>query len=257
MYQSKSNLFSSHSVLIQILLTLVIVGILTSACEEFPEYPMSEIDKGSDTNLIASLNSGEQTASFNITNLHRYQLVNDKWIELDLSDMMGDWSTLPKNICVTDGEWWLPYVLLHETGPVPISISWWCYQIAKECQDKTLFLSAPVNFSNHSDSITIADYQFKILKQTTVGFRIACKRDGRNEVETADYVLIHEDQDVTDRMMGYPSEYDMFVDLLARFRDTFGDEMDANTYLIPYATLNEPIINFDELEEILLAPYRD
>ena len=49
----------------------------------------------------------------------------------------------------------------------------------------------------------------------------------------------------------------MFVDMLARFRETFGDELNANTYLTPNVTLDDPIINFDELEEMLLAPYRD
>lgn len=243
----------------RLLLFPIFFGLIVSACDEPSGFPESEIDKGEEINLMSKLESGESIATYKISNLHRYNLIGNSWKEVDLSNLDGGWSTLPHNISVTNGEWWLPYVLLHESGPSPIAITWQCYQIAMKCEDTELYIAAPSTIS--ADSIILGTYKFKILKQTTLGFRIAWETDrsgeGHREMETADYLLTHEGQDAIDMIMRYSSEYDMYVDLLARFREIFGDEMNANTYLYPNITLDDPIINFDELEDILLAPYRD
>lgn len=173
--------------------------------------------------------------------------------------MEGGWSTLPRAISMTDGNWRLPYVDFYEYGPTPIYEAWNCYQIATHCQDKLLFISAPTFYNSDTDSLFVDTYKFKVLKQTTNGFRIAWQthrsREEYQEIEVADFILVEDGSVSPEQMMCYPSEYDMFIDLLARFRETFGNEVDKTLYLT--YEISDPIINFDELEEILLAPYRD
>lgn len=257
------NVFRSPYRILSYILTIILAAALCACEDEYLASDDSELSKFEQADLLRMLDDGEISATYRRCNLHRFYAdsPDDKLSEIDLSVLYGGWSTLPEEISVIDGKGWLPYVLFYEYGPVPIDEAWWCYRMATHQEDLQLYLPAPIKLSEKSDSMIMGTYKFRILKQTTNGFRIAWQtdmsREGYYEVEIADYILTKEGEEARNLMMCFPSEYDMFIDLLDRFRQKFGDAVDANLYNTGIRYTQPKFIYFDELEEILLAPYRE
>ncbi|MCM1005962.1 MAG: hypothetical protein NC402_06685 [Prevotella sp.] len=82
------------------------------------------------------------------------------------------------------------------------------------------------------------------------GFGKPMKDGISTEVDT--YQRIDTEDIDFSKYLCYETERELVVDVIAKMRAYFGESLDLNKYLAPNIILDEPIINFDDLERYLL-----
>lgn len=246
-----------------------LVGMCACSNMEVPKIE-EEVEEATPLQLFNKIAAGEKvTACYVRSDYHLFgndERLGDKWEEVDLTELCG-WSTsLPYRINIIDSQVSLPYKMDNLIdGGSPLSMAWVVYCIATNTNPQLCVLS-DMEVDRENKTVTIGAYTCAIENETETGFLLTYEspywyhdNDGNSHEGTHREMLTY-DQEVLDEatqenMWIYNSEYDLIVDLLARFRATFGDEVNLNTYLYPNIILDDPIVNFDELEETLLASY--
>ncbi|MDE7159275.1 MAG: hypothetical protein K2O24_00305 [Muribaculaceae bacterium] len=214
--------------------------------------------------MIKSLASGEVNKTFTCTEhrlFHNDQDTDYKWEEINLHDYEGFESPIPGRLYVVEGAVWQPYKTFHlATGPSTIGTVWSIYKRQTGVK-KDLYIASRIVVDEMNATAEIGGNTCRIVGATDNTFTIAydseyCKGDGSTGTfrEFSTFTVSDLTLPDSERLLLFDSEEDLIRDLLARFRETFGESINVNSYLYPSVILDdEMIVVFDELEEELLG----
>lgn len=251
-----------------------LVGIASCSDMEIPEIEAigdnneSLEEEAASFHMFKKIAAGEKvTACYGMAHYQLFQndeRLGDKWEEVDFEDYCGWQSSLPYKINIIDSRVSLPYRMGDiVTGGSLLGWSWIIYCKVTDTHPELCIMS-DMQVDEQNMTVTIGNLCCSIEAETPSGFRLIHDssywyhgndgnvHQGTNREKFA-YNQQPLDNAAQENIWIYESEYDLIVDLLSKFRATFGDEVDLNEYLYPNVILDDPIVNFNDLEAILLA----
>lgn len=224
---------------------------------------------GGKEHILNKIAAGEKvTVSYVMTDCQLFdndERSGNKWEEINLEEYSG-WSTaLPSRINIIDSRVGLPYKMYsHIYGPSTLGMVWDVYCKVTNVHPQ-LCIETEIKVDEQNNTFSFGNMTCVIEAKTKNGFLVTYDSPyyyhGNNgnmlkgtSRERATYNQEPFDESALENTWFYPSEQDLIVDLLTRFRAQFGDEINLNDYLYPNIILDDPIVNFDELEKTLLTP---
>lgn len=215
-----------------------------------------------DMELAKMMASGAVNRVYSRTNLtlyHNDSETGGEWKQINLREYVGWQSALDDEFILMDGSVYAPFALFHISyGPHPLAGPWMAYCKATNC-NKELYILSQLDIDEANGNILIGKRWCDLMELTksrlTVAFESKYVFGESLEVGHSREVntyAVSENRPDTSMMLCYPSEYELTVDLLSKFRDTFGDSVNLNRYLNG-VILEDPIVNFDDLERRLLG----
>lgn len=241
-----------------------VCALLSSCGNDGPEVP--DINKGSESasNLLTRMSSGEVNATYTRYGLDLFQKDDDtggKWKEVNLREIVGWGSSLPNQFSVKDGRTWIVYEMWHSCGPSPLEMPWKIYCKVMGIKS-TLYICTPIIADNETHTLKISNMLCAVTdcdgKNFTLVYDSNYYYDGPDyktgTFRDCSHYKYGELSDIdAESVLWFETEEDLIKGTIALMRERFGDEMNMNDYLGGYVILDEPIVNFDDLEQQLLS----
>lgn len=263
-----NNRISIHSKIFA-MFTLMLL-IFTSCSNDEPSVEEGEIDN---LEYLGQLTRGETSVTYKMDSFKKFTMncpspdVDGKWKDVTGLYTVGNIFPAPIQITFHEGRSWSPFEWLDiNVGFHKLYFPLAAYR-KKTGFSKDFFTAYILDYNSESNELKIdgRTYTKDFLNENAMQITIVRSQKFTNEknevyAETRDKHIIHYQRaDLSipdmDNILFYDDEYECCMAILKMLRDEFGEEVNVNKYISSFAVLDNPIYNFDEIEEYLHEKY--